>query len=132
MLTKERAIELGSAWGRAELYHLTLTNADGSALRARVNGKCRTWKRDESRWELPVKHGLRDCGYISPDGPTHMHPAQWTEVEPIHAKELARMAKVVGLSADCPLPILADALRDAGHGWQADRLLAHLNAVATV
>ena len=38
--------------------HKTLTNADGSRLRTRRNGKTRTWKRDLDRFEIPVKYGL--------------------------------------------------------------------------
>jgi hypothetical protein len=48
------------------LYHVSERNADGTALRVRVNGKCRTWKRKyPGRWELPVKYGLKTCLTIS-------------------------------------------------------------------
>lgn len=40
------------------LYHRTARNADGSALRVRLNGRVRTWKRDAARIEIPVKYGL--------------------------------------------------------------------------
>ena len=46
------------------LHHKTLRNADGTPLRARVNGKMRTWKRDPGRFQLPMKYGLRHCFYI--------------------------------------------------------------------
>lgn len=30
----------------------------------RANGKCKVWKRDTSRFQLPIKHGLYSYGYI--------------------------------------------------------------------
>lgn len=65
MITKEQAIELGSQWGTVTLYHYRMRNRDGTALRARVNGKCKTWKREPERFQLPIKHGLRNCGYLA-------------------------------------------------------------------
>jgi hypothetical protein len=38
--------------------HKIIQNADGTRLRVRRNGKTRTWKRDTSRFEIPVKYGL--------------------------------------------------------------------------
>lgn len=52
-------------------HHLTLKNADGTPMRCRVNGKCKTWKRDLGdpvnmrAFRLPVKRGLRECFYIT-------------------------------------------------------------------
>ena len=49
------------------LYHTIHKNADGTSQRWKVNGKVKTWKRDPSRIEVPVRHGmydydtLRDC-----------------------------------------------------------------------
>jgi hypothetical protein len=31
----------------------------------RRNGQTKTWKRDENRFEIPVKFGLYDYGYIT-------------------------------------------------------------------
>ena len=31
----------------------------------RANGKCKLWKRDDSRFELPIKSGLYNYGYIT-------------------------------------------------------------------
>lgn len=50
------------------IYHATLRNSDGSAVRARVNGKVKTWKRRPGYFQIPMKHGLRDCFYLTPDG----------------------------------------------------------------
>lgn len=33
----------------------------------RVNGKIKTWKRDDSRFQLPIKHGLYDYAYLTND-----------------------------------------------------------------
>ena len=49
----------------AILHHKVLKNADGSALRCRINGKIKTWKTRKGEFQLPVKHGLRDCFYIT-------------------------------------------------------------------
>ena len=49
------------------LHHMMLKNADGTPLRARVNGKVKLWKREPERFEIPLKHGLRDCGYMRED-----------------------------------------------------------------
>lgn len=65
MITKEMAIELRPG---TELWHSTSKNADGSPLRARVNGACKTWKTRPLAWKLPMKHGMRDCFYIGTDG----------------------------------------------------------------
>ena len=49
------AISLETAKGlqRGEYLHL-----NASCKRWRVNGKVQTWKRDESRIRVPIKHGL--------------------------------------------------------------------------
>ena len=62
MITKEIAVNatLGTIF-----YHKTLKNADGSPLRGRVNGKCKTWKTRPDDFRLPMKHGLYDYFYIS-------------------------------------------------------------------
>lgn len=46
------------------LYHQLHRNADGTPQRWRVNGKVRTWKRDPSRIQVPIKYGLRGYDYI--------------------------------------------------------------------
>jgi hypothetical protein len=55
VITKEQAM---AAAGRT-LYHVNFTNKDGTPLRARPTGKCKTWKRDPERWQLPVKVGSK-------------------------------------------------------------------------
>ena len=48
-------------------HHSTLVNADNTPVRARVNGKLKLWKRDTTRFQLPMKYGLRQCFYITSD-----------------------------------------------------------------
>lgn len=98
MITKEQAIELGNGWGRTTLYHYRMRNRDGSALRARVNGKCKVWKRDPKRFRLPIKHGLRDCGYI-----TNRNAHEWFTFDPTELN-----------LPDAPAGVLHDAALDAG------------------
>ena len=50
---------------RSVLKHKVLKNKDGSALRCRINGKIKTWKTRPGEFQVPVKHGLRDCFYIN-------------------------------------------------------------------
>ena len=45
--------------------HITLENADGTPLRGRVTGAVKTWKRDETRVQVPMKHGLYDYFYLT-------------------------------------------------------------------
>lgn len=62
-MTRDQAI---ASTYRQIFEHVSEKNADGTPLRVRVNGKCRTFKtRDD--FILPVKYGLRHCGYITQD-----------------------------------------------------------------
>ena len=47
------------------IEHKLLKNADGTPLRARVNGKIKTWKTRPGEFELPMKYGLKQCFYIT-------------------------------------------------------------------
>lgn len=60
-LTLEQALQLRSG---DILYQLDACNSDGSYCRWKVNGKVRTWKKDKSRVEIPVKHGMYTYGLI--------------------------------------------------------------------
>jgi hypothetical protein len=46
------------------IYHVSLKNADGTALRARVNGAVKMLKRDPGYFQVPMKHGLNQCFYL--------------------------------------------------------------------
>lgn len=69
MITKDIAQQLRY---REELQHVKLRNKDGSPVRCRVNGACKTWKTRPEDFSLPVKYGLRDCFYI-----TLVNAEQW-------------------------------------------------------
>ena len=73
MITKEIALSLEY---RATLYHVREKNSDGSPVRCRVNGKCKTWVTRPNDFQLPVKHGLKHCFYITP-----RNAADWSEGE---------------------------------------------------
>ena len=64
MITKDIATSL--THGQI-LHHVSFTNADGTPVRVRVNGVCKTWKTRPTEFRLPVKYGLKDCLYITPE-----------------------------------------------------------------
>lgn len=41
--------------------HATMRANDGTARTVKINGAPRTWKRDPSRLEVPVKYGMYEC-----------------------------------------------------------------------
>jgi hypothetical protein len=59
-MTKAEALALAL---HQTIYHTSLKNADGSALRARVNGKP-VVKARSGAWYIPLKHGLKTCFYL--------------------------------------------------------------------
>jgi hypothetical protein len=61
-IDKTQAVNSGY---RDEFYHVSLKNADGTPVRCRVNGACKTWKTRPNEFRLPVKHGLKSCFYIT-------------------------------------------------------------------
>lgn len=78
MITLEQAKELKHG---TTIYHETIKNADGTAARARVFGKVKTWKRSPNRVQVPMKHGLRDHFYL-----TERNMGEFTLVEPERVK----------------------------------------------
>lgn len=67
MVTKILSVDVYAVTRGQTLYSSIYQNADGTPLRARVNGRLRTWKREPNHYELPVKQGLRNCFYITPE-----------------------------------------------------------------
>lgn len=55
------------------LHSKSLKNADGSPMRVRVSGKCKTWITRPNEFKLPIKHGLYDNDYI-----THLNCGDFT------------------------------------------------------
>lgn len=58
MITYEQALTAN------HFEHRTLKNADGTPVRARRNGKTKTWKTRPGHFKIPVKHGLKGYFYI--------------------------------------------------------------------
>src|ERR1039457_2239385 len=58
-------------------YHVALRNADGSALRARANGRVKLWKTRPLEFRIPVKYGLKQCFYID-----NNNAHQWLTYDP--------------------------------------------------
>ena len=58
---------------RAIFYHRTLKDSRGEPVKCRVNGKCKLWKTRPADFRLPVKYGLYDCFYITPE-----NASEWT------------------------------------------------------
>lgn len=68
------------------IYHASVKNANGSALRARVSGEFKEWKRT-GEWRRPFKHGLYDSFYIGTRDVGGIkeqfnNPANWLEDDP--------------------------------------------------
>lgn len=61
MITKQDALTQPR-----ELWHVRKKNADGTPVRVRINGACRTWKTRPDDFRLPVKSGISHYGYITP------------------------------------------------------------------
>lgn len=106
-------------------YHVAARNRNGSALRARVNGKCKTWKRRPQDWSLPMKYGLKQCFYI-----THSNCHEWTSVDLDMPRMIHREAcRACGLKEDTPWQIVYDKLIDMGRTEPAERLKAACEGV---
>jgi len=58
-----------NARNRQEFYYRP------TGQRARVNGKCQTWKREPDKFKLPMKYGLYDYFYITQD-----NAADWSTI----------------------------------------------------
>ena len=55
MITKEQALQLRH---RQIIY-------DNTNHRWYVNGKCKTWKKDPDKFQVPIKHGLYTFSYLN-------------------------------------------------------------------
>ena len=63
MITKADAMTLRTG---QILHHITAKDSRGEPVRARINGKCQTWKTRPDEFRLPMKHGLKDTFQITP------------------------------------------------------------------
>ena len=63
MITKEQAIKLQHG---DIIFKIGDYNADGTAMRWRVNGKCKLWKTRPEDFSVPLKYGLYSFGHLTP------------------------------------------------------------------
>lgn len=61
MITKEQAQTA------KHFKHLDLKDSRGNAVVCRASGKCQTWKTRPEDFKLPVKYGMYDSFYITPE-----------------------------------------------------------------
>lgn len=61
MITKDEAMTA------QHFEHYKAKNADGTALRCRAMGACKTWKTRPTEFKLPVKYGMYNSFYITQD-----------------------------------------------------------------
>lgn len=66
MVTKEQAMTARN------FEHVSLKNRDGTPVRCRASGACKTWVTRPNEFRLPVKYGLKQCFYI-----TEHNAADW-------------------------------------------------------
>jgi hypothetical protein len=70
ILTFEKAMKLTRGNKLAMNNH---KNADGTCVRWKVNGVVKTWKTQPERFEIPVKHGMSDYGYVTEKNYFYFH-----------------------------------------------------------
>lgn len=76
MITKEIALSLNIG---QTLFHLSRKTSDGSRVRARVNGKVKTWKTKPNDFRIPMKYGFNSCFYIgNKEYSGWANPNDWT------------------------------------------------------
>jgi hypothetical protein len=59
MITLDQAKALGYG------SHVKYLNHQGRIINLKINGQVRTWKKDQSRIEIPVKYGLYEYGILN-------------------------------------------------------------------
>ena len=65
-MTKDEALKANN------FEHLTAKNKNGTPLRARRNGKTKTWKTRPDEFSVPAKYGMYGYFYI-----THENANEW-------------------------------------------------------
>lgn len=61
MVTKEQALT------ETNFTQLVQVHNAIKIMKWRANGKCKTWKRNPERFQLPIKYGIYTYGYITED-----------------------------------------------------------------
>jgi hypothetical protein len=59
-----QTVNFENAMSAQRFEHVSAKNADGTPVRARRNGKTKTWKTRPGIFRIPVKYGLKECFYI--------------------------------------------------------------------
>lgn len=80
MITKSEAMQVNST-----IYVIGLYNSDGTAVRYKINGKCKTWKTRPSEFKVPIKYGLKGYDYLTDE---NAHLFSLTEPAPINKKDV--------------------------------------------
>jgi len=62
------------------LHHNTAKNVDGTCVRWKINGQIKLWKTRPADFSVPIKHGLRDFGYLTQDNCHLLHTIEQCEV----------------------------------------------------
>jgi hypothetical protein len=72
MITKEQALNM---YYRTVIHQHTdvAGRIKSKCHNWRVNGKVKTWKRDESRFKVPIKFGLRGYAYLTENNAHMFH-----------------------------------------------------------
>jgi len=74
-----QAINFENAMSAQRFEHVSAKNADGTPVRARRNGKTKTWKTRPGLFQIPVKYGLKSYFYI--DNFEYKNADDWNVVE---------------------------------------------------
>lgn len=60
-------LELDDILACTEFWHRLDRNADGTPVRCRKTGQIKLWKTRPGQFRQPVKHGLKQSFYLTPD-----------------------------------------------------------------
>jgi hypothetical protein len=66
------------------IYHIYNRNADKTPQRWRVNGMVKTWKTRPDEVRVPIKHGMKNCDYLTE---RELHLVCLTEQEALECKD---------------------------------------------
>ena len=63
------------------IYTHVYSNADGTPQRWRINGKTKVWKTRPDDFEVPLKYGMYDHGYLSQNNASVYHLTEEQAIE---------------------------------------------------
>lgn len=108
MVTKEQAMKCHT------FHHWKEKNADGTPVRCRATGKCKTWKTRPDDFRLPVKYGLRHSFYITP---ANAHEWEAIESEKVDVKVPITLKEIIESS-----PVHAERITAFANYWAESRV----------